>query len=195
MGVWEIRMTFITKVDWKVDVSKLKADLETILTHCPWPEEDFEKKTSGNQIGLTHRPGAEFPWLDASGSLANRETGEIYAKESDFTVINELVPEYTKKIIESLSKHLSTSFGRIRIMRLMPKTGLSIHADMEQRYHFVLDTNPYALFGNYTGNSEMQAECFHIPADGFCYKVDTTKPHFVYNGGWEPRIHLVICEA
>jgi hypothetical protein len=44
-------------------------------------------------------------------------------------------------------------------------------------------------------DSDVSAKCYHIPADGYFYKVDTTKDHFVYNGGWEPRIHLVICEA
>jgi hypothetical protein len=80
-------------------------------------------------------------------------------------------------------------------MRLMPKTGLSIHADVEQRYHFVLNTSPAALFGEYIGDADLAAKCYHLPEDGHFYHVDTTKPHFVYNGGWEPRIHLVICKV
>jgi hypothetical protein len=75
-------------------------------------------------------------------------------------------------------------------MRLMPKTGLSVHADSSVRYHFVLKTNPHAYIAH---TFQAGALCFHIPADDTFYKVDTTKHHFVYNGGHEPRIHLVVC--
>jgi hypothetical protein len=109
--------------------------------------------------------------------------------------MNPAIGDYTKNILAQLSEHVNCRFGRIRYMRLMPKTGLSIHTDKEQRYHLVLDTHKGALFGHYTGEDPEIAKCYHIPADGYFYKVDTRMPHFVYNGGWEPRIHLVICEA
>ena len=80
-------------------------------------------------------------------------------------------------------------------MRLMPKTGLTVHADFEMRYHYALVTNPNAFFGEKGGENDVAATCYHIPADGNFYRVDTTRHHFVYNGGWEPRIHLVICRA
>jgi len=49
--------------------------------------------------------------------------------------------------------------------------------------------------GEAVNDNELSAKCYNIPADGSFYRVDTTKEHFVYNGGWEPRIHLVICSA
>jgi hypothetical protein len=188
-------MNFITKLNFTADILQMKLDLNTLLEHCPWPEEDYKRKSGGNQIGISYRPDAVDPWLDADGSLFDKQTMTVLGKESDFTEINNLVPAYTKGILEKLSQAENTKFGRIRFMRLMPKRGLSIHADMEQRFHFVLDTNPYALFGEYTGDTDLQAKCYHIPCDGHFYRVDTTRNHFVYNGGWEPRIHLVICEA
>ncbi len=188
-------MSFITKLNYTADHKQMFNDLEYLLSIRTWPSEDFVKKTSGNQLGIKHRQLAEDIWTDGQGSLINRETGEVLGKESDFTEYNPHLPEYTKSILENLSKVEGVKFGRIRYMRLMPKSGLSIHADSEQRYHFVLDTNPYALFGHYTGNDPQVASCYHIPADGHFYKVDTTQSHFVYNGGWEPRIHLVITEA
>jgi hypothetical protein len=195
MGFWEIRMSFITKLEHTADHGKMMADLETILALRSWPSEDFVKKSSGNQIGITHRPGAKDQWLDADGSLVNRATGEVLALEKDFSEFNDLLPEYTRKILEDLKLKENATFGRIRYMRLMPKTGLSIHADVEQRYHYVIKTTPAALFGEYVGQEDLAAKCYHIPADGHFYHVDTTKPHFVYNGGWEPRIHLVICKT
>jgi uncharacterized RmlC-like cupin family protein len=80
-------------------------------------------------------------------------------------------------------------------MRLMPKTGLTVHADFETRYHYVIKTNPNAFFGEKIEENEVAAVCYHMPADGHFYHVDTTRPHFVYNGSFEPRIHLVICKV
>lgn len=188
-------MTFIEKLDITANIQQMKDDLNHYLSYTGWPKEITDKQIPGNQLGLSFRPGASNIFLDAIGGLYNKQTGECLGRESDFTEINPAVPEYTKKTLQRLSSDLGVKFGRIRYMRLMPKTGLSIHADDEQRYHFVLDTNPYALFGRYTGGPNTVADCYHIPMDGHFYKVDTTQHHFVFNGGWEPRIHLVICQA
>jgi len=186
---------FITKTNFSVNLDQVKEDLNSLLSVQTWPEIDFHKKLPGNQLGITYRPNAEDIWLDASGSLYDKNTHQFTGKESDFTEWNEHLSSYTKSIIEQLAEHENTKFGRIRFMRLMPKTGLSVHPDFEQRYHLALETNKYAYFGEHVGSPEISAKCYHIPADGYFYKVDTTREHFVYNGGWEPRIHLVICEA
>jgi len=102
------------------------------------------------------------------------------------------VPEYTKNKILELAEVEGINIGRVRYMRLLPKTGLTVHRDFEQRYHYVFDTNPNSFFGFKT-HGDVSAECYHMPQSEFFYKVDTTLDHFVYNGGWEPRIHLVIC--
>lgn len=188
-------MNFITKLEFTADHSQMLADLEKILLMCPWPSEDFVRKSSGNQIGITHRNGAVNQWLDSAGSLINRTTGEVIAKEENFSNFNDFLPEYTRQTLKNLKIAQDADFGRVRYMRLMPKTGLSIHTDTEQRFHYVLKTSPGALFGEYTGSGQVAATCYHIPADGHFYHVDTTRPHFVYNGSWEPRIHLVICKT
>jgi len=188
-------MNFIQRLEYTANLDQMKADLDTLLAKTPWPTENFVSKSSGNQIGVTYRIGARDIILDASGSLYNKEKRLFVAKEADFTEINPDVGQYTKNILAILAEQEHTKFGRIRYMRLMPKTGLSIHADFEMRYHYVLETNGYALFGDAGPDTELAAKCYHIPADGHFYKVDTTREHFVFNGGWEPRIHLVICEA
>jgi hypothetical protein len=114
-------------------------------------------------------------------------------KETDFTEWNS-VGAYTKSVIDELATSMGVKFGRIRYMRLLPKTGLSVHPDFEPRYHLVLKTNPYAYYLDCTPDNEVQAKCYHIPADGFFYKVDTLRNHSVFNGGWENRIHLVLTE-
>jgi len=188
-------MNIIKKLEYTSHLDRMKEDLNNLLLVVPWPKEDFDLKLPGNQLGVSYRRGAKDIILDASGSLYDKQQQKFIAKESDFTEINLGVGEYTRSMIANLAQKENTVFGRIRYMRLMPKTGLSIHADFEMRYHYVLETNKYALFGDATPDSELSAKCYHVPADGHFYKVDTTREHFVFNGGWEPRIHLVICEA
>lgn len=183
--------SFIEKTNVYADLTAMKNELFSITNQIGWPKKlDAQGKTlSSNQIGLNHRPGAENQFLDNVGSLM----AQTVAKETDFTEYNEMIGEITKQALENLSRIESVKFGRIRYMLLPEKSGLTVHTDTEIRYHYVLETNPNAFFGERIEDSELAAKCYHIPADGYFYRVDTTRPHFVYNGSREPRIHLVIC--
>ena len=176
---------FIKPLELTADVDLLQANFDQILAMTKWGIE--------NQIGLSYRKGATDIWKDCIGSLYDRESGVDIANEHDFTELNANIPEYLKAKLEELAIIENIKLGRIRFMRLMPKSGLTVHADTSVRYHFVLKTNPYAYIAHTFHAGNVSALCFHIPADGNFYKVDTTKPHFVYNGGQEPRVHLVIC--
>jgi len=74
----------------------------------------------------------------------------------------------------------------------MPRSGLSVHMDDESRYHLVIKTNPFCYM--FEVNSSNVPIGTHMPADGYFYWVATTEPHFVYNGSFDDRIHLVINE-
>lgn len=190
-------MNFIEKLNFSADLSIMTSDLDTFINSNPWPDTTYmlnDKKYHANQLGLTHRKDCDNPLGDAGGNLIDPKSGLFISKESDFTEWNN-VGSYTKDVISKLSQFTGEQFGRIRYMRLMPKTGLSVHADFEVRYHYVFKTNKYAYFGDSTVDNDISAKCYHIPSDGFFYRVDTTREHFVFNGGWEPRIHLVICSS
>jgi len=148
-----------------------------------------------NQIGLNYRPNATNTWTDAVGGLFDRTTKQRIGYEKDFTVYNK-IPSYLLKQFNLLKQQENCNFGRIRLMRLTPRSGLSVHQDYETRYHFVVDTNPKSFFCFNTGdttNLNVQAHCYHIPKDGQWYHIDTKQTHWVYNGGDTDRIHLVIC--
>lgn len=177
---------FIKKLELTADLAKIEQDLDYILTLTSWGSE--------NQIGLTHRKIVEGDiWKDCVGSLYNRETGEDIANESEFTEINPNIPNYILSKIQELAQAENFKLGRVRLMKLPSKAGLTVHADTSVRYHLVLKTNPTAYMAQAFTAGNIGAICFHMPADGYFYKVDTTKHHFVYNGGLEPRVHLVIC--
>lgn len=184
-------MNFISKTNVQANVEKLRADLDILLAqNNGWPEEDFDLKMPGNQLSATHRPGEDV-WTDGTGNLWDPVKQQFIATEADFSEYNPYLGSHTINFLEELALKEGVKFGRIRYMRLVPKKGLSIHKDFDFRYHLVLNTNAGALFGEIT-QGDVKAVCYHLPADGYAYKVDTTREHFVYNGGWEDRIHLVI---
>ena len=162
---------FIEKIDYKVDLDRMLQDLQYVESIAEWPDKRFTKngrEYHANQIGLNFREGAELPWYDANGSLYNKTEKSFLAREQDFTEWNP-VGAYTK-------------------------TGLSIHPDAEPRYHIALQTSPRALFLDCTQEGDVMAKAYHIPADGYFYKVNTLREHTVFNGGWDPRIHLVLSD-
>jgi len=146
-----------------------------------------------NQIGLKHRPGCVDQWKDGIKSLYNSLEKKKTSLEHEYSIWNDQCPPYTRSILEDLSNAECVTWGRVRFMLARSKTGLSMHTDAEPRYHLVLSTNINAIFGECFTDKDMRTIGYHIPADGHWYKVDTTREHFVYNGGWEPRIHLVAC--
>jgi len=186
-------MKFIEQTDFKVNLDWAIQDMEEILDHFNF---DWQNgSVLGNSIGLNHRPGAENPYLDNFGSLYDKEQGKFVAKETDFCEWVPGMPSYTKEIIEELAEREKFNIGRVRYLRLQKRSGLSVHIDMEPRYHLVLKTHPNAFIGKTVQGEEHAALCYHMPADGHFYRADTEQEHFVYNGSWEDRIHLVIAAA
>lgn len=175
---------FIEKLNFTADVLKVRKDLETILTKTSW---GFEK-----QIGLTYRPGATNLWKDSTGSLYDRKNKVELIKENEFTEFNKDTPEYLTSLLDNFAKFQNIEIGRARFMCLEPKKGLTVHSDNSERYHLVVATNENSYIANTMKSSQIAAICYKLPVDGFMYRVDTTKEHFVYNGGDDNRIHLVI---
>jgi hypothetical protein len=179
----------ITKINFVVDIDQVNADLSIMLKHFHWT---LPTSPVHNQIGLRHRPSAENIWLDASGSLYNKELKRFTGQEGEFSEWNPYLPNYTKSILEQFMIFENIKIGRARFMLAPPRHGLTVHKDFEKRYHLVLRTNPNAFFGEKVDEGDLVAKCYHLPADGHFYKVDTTKEHFIYNGGTEDRIHMVL---
>lgn len=176
---------FIEKLNLEVDLLQVQNDLESILGQTTWEPE--------NQIGIRHRPAATDQWKDGTKWTYDTVNKKKLADEIDFSCWNSNCPQYTRSLLEQLSVLESTTWGRIRFMKLLPKQGLTMHKDNGFRYHLVLETNPNAIFAECFTDKDYRSIGYHIPADAYWYKIDTSREHFVYNGGWKPRIHLVAC--
>jgi len=176
---------FITKLGDSVDLNQVKLDLEHMLSLTAWEP--------NNQIGIRHRKNSTDQWKDCTGWIYNSIDKKVLATEKDFDQWNDQCPSYMRSMLESLADNNGIRWGRIRLMRLMPKTGLTMHRDDGYRYHLVIETNPNSIFGECFEKMPFRSICYHVPADSHWYKVNTAKEHFVFNGGWTPRIHLVAC--
>jgi secreted Zn-dependent insulinase-like peptidase len=178
---------FIEKIkNINVNLDQVVQDLNWVLTQTDWLPE--------NQIGLVHRLGSQDNlWKDCVGSLYDKERKIETISENEFTEFNADVPIYTKKILNQLAEQENFKLGRVRYMLLESKKGLTVHYDTSERYHLVIETNPYAYVAHTAKTNSVKALCYHLPKDGWFYRVNTRQEHFVYNGGTEPRIHLVIC--
>ena len=108
---------------------------------------------------------------------------EKFVNESAYKIFEPLLMEtYFKNVYEVLKKHFK--IGRLRVLKLEPRTSLSYHRDPENRLHIPIVTNPGALM-------IVNNECVHMPADGTVYQMKTTNYHTALNGGDKARVHLV----
>lgn len=183
---------FIEKLSLTSDVTRINSELTELLSVAPW--------TAKNQIGLTCRPNSDNCWYDSIGNLYDRANSNYSAKEADFTQWNVDTSYYVRQQLELLKSTQNIQLGRARFMKIASHRGLSVHRDDEIRYHLVLQTNPMAYVAHRVVETNgicdlpTTAICYHMPADGHWYKMDTLQTHWVYNGGLQDRIHLVVCK-
>ena len=174
---------FVSQIsEIEVDPERMIADYEVCKTLSGWSENEPYR-----QIGLRHRPTTEDnKWWESEGSLFSRGISEV-----DFSVWNEQTPSYTRYKVEEICDHLNFEIGRVRYMNTPPQFGLKVHFDTAKRLHFVIKTNPDAHLFHKIPNTETLKH-YHLKVSQNFYLIDTTQWHFVYNSGYQDRIHLVI---
>ncbi len=173
------------------DILKLKKDLDKILkikrfgtpgvTHfgaIPINQIPNDKNSiKGNNIR-----GKYWTIADDTGREVSRD---IDIEEYKYT---QLVPEfentYFKEVYEILSKKFK--LGRVRLLLKEPRSTLSWHKDPECRLHIPIITNKGC-------SMVIENVAKHLPADGKVWITNNTKYHNFFNGGEQPRIHLVAC--
>lgn len=162
--------------EYRFDYEKAKTDVLRILG-----EQNFI-----SQIGLTHSDRElteEQKILESTGSIFDYENKSYKFKETDFTIFNDRYKDtYLYEMYQTLP-----NIGRFRIMTMDGPKCYTLHKDLSQRYHFVIETNPDCLF-LFPDVRQM----FHIPKDENLYIVDTRYRHTFVNGSRRRRIHIVM---
>ena len=198
---------FLTKTSNYIDLNELKTSMLHVLKYAHWPDvPSFPVDLETISINLKRIPSVlqEDKWNSLSGRIVDVNTGAKLVNQHEYTVWNEEVPRYIRKIVRKLERAYNFQSGRVRLSNLRPLQCLHSHADNEQRFHLAILTNPSAFFYNGTGrqpNSQYSSIAdlknfsgvgYHIPADGFFYKSNTMLPHTAVNTGKSDRIHLVV---
>jgi hypothetical protein len=159
----------LSRTDIRVDLERMRALVAPL-----------QPLYRGNRLFVTSRPGAADPLHDGDGWLPEGES------EAAFTVLNE---PFRGSAIEELLNALPCRYGRVRLMVMPPRSSLSFHRDDSTRLHLAIHTNPGCYLIERQGDSGVY---YHVPADGFLYRMDTRLVHSAVNCSREPRLHLVI---
>ena len=177
--------------DLTFDISKLRADLKTIL-----------EKSKYQTLGITNFaaiPMNKIPGDNSSIEGHNvrgiywtkpDESGKEVARDKpiDEAKYTEITSQFKNTYFEEVYKILRSKFklGRVRVLLKEPRSTLSWHKDPEPRLHIPIITNPGCLM-------VIENVAKHMPADGSVWITNNTKYHNAFNGGEENRIHLVAC--
>ena len=173
----------IQKLDYRFEIDELQDALDYILALA-----DIDRM---QQIGLTHITGLyNDKWYQSCGSLVNTIVNGLLVKktfpmtESDFPqIIEEVKSTYFYHVYTTLSTEFK--IGRMRIMKMKPWACLTWHHDTSKRIHIPIISNP----GN---RIAIDDGCYHLPANGDVYLVNTAKNHSAFNGGTQDRYTLLI---
>jgi len=171
------------------DIGELRSALTEVLTRIDY--DDTYGEWGFGVLPVTRRPGTEGrDAVDLSGRYWIRPDDSYteIARDDlvDETAYTELVPEFAGTYFEHVLAQLRavTAIGRVRINLKQPFNANSWHRDPEPRLHIPIHTNPGCVF-------VVNHFCTHLPADGSTYFTDTRGYHSAFNGGDDPRIHLV----
>ena len=113
----------------------------------------------------------------------------IVLNESDgglFTGKYTTIPKFQNTALGTILEELG-EIGEARLLLLESGDSYTAHTDPDDRFHLVIETNPYS----YIMDIE-QERMIHLPANGIVWHMDTSKKHLAGNYGGTPRIHLNI---
>ena len=157
------------------------------LYHILDPALKDERFLKSQQIALSSSNGEDF--FDGLGSLYDYDLKKMTRNTSDYTILNKTLQSSPLADIFDVAKEVAykagRNIGRIRLMRLKPKTCLSLHVDLDEwRLHIPLNTNPGAFF-------VVNNRVLRMPKQGSLYLLNTRDPHTAVNASFQIRDHLV----
>ncbi|MCB0379441.1 MAG: hypothetical protein KDD33_13185 [Bdellovibrionales bacterium] len=165
----------IEKLNYNFELPLIQKEVEEILNQVPLD--------SDQQVMLSCRPNSSAPNTEGKGSIYDKQNKKYIFQQSEFTEFN---PNFRGGYLEKLWKEFPFSIGRFRIAVLPRHRCYSLHMDREPRFHIAVFTHErsFILF-------EKDPQWYHIPADGFLYKMETCYFHTAMNAGFDKRVHLL----
>lgn len=156
-------------------------DYNQICLNAPAHDPDNHQAGQGSLVYDWDR--SEQVWNESKGTydwIVPPRTHPL--KESDFT---ETTTCFRGTVFEDLLMMIKTHYevGRVRIMKLKPKTCLTWHQDNSARLHYPFLTNEGCKM-------IIDDEVRHMPANTW-WHTETTKFHTAINASRESRLHVV----
>jgi len=173
------------KTEIQYDIEHVLLEYETLFWHTT-SEEWYESEGGGTQLCIQSYADRRnyvdgyidsHPYTNGCGSMSRFPDRE----EQGYNQLNTVFKD-------TIFQDIVEGHFRARFMTMVMHSTYSVHQDKAPRLHLALDTHPNAYFF-----WPEHKEFVHIPADGFVYWVDTTKPHTFVNAGPD-RTHLVMVE-
>ena len=156
------------KTNIKVDLESLKQDF--LINQNIW-------NRTKNRICLNNHDGID-------------DYKENAGQRFIYTEYKYMNTAFKNTIWEETLNLIPNKIARARVMIMKYESVLNIHRDIECRWHLALFTDPACVFYDYESNTT-----FHIPADGYFYRIDTRRLHTTFNATSNfDRVHLVVNE-
>lgn len=161
-------------------VDDLRKDLDTALSRTP-----FDKT---NQLNLTSLTDTDQNPYDYAGSLYDYSKSGFIHHESDFKYFVQSYKDLIFfRIYQDLLRFLPFPIGRMRLLKLPPRSCYTMHRDNGLRFHLAITTSPHSFI------VYKEHGAYSVPVDGKVYCTNTLKDHTAINGSIdEDRIHLVL---
>jgi len=121
---------------------------------------------------------SQLDWANSKRLVLNKSDGGLFTGK--YTTL----PRFQNTAIGAVLEELG-EIGEARLLKLDSGDSYTAHTDPDDRYHLVIETNPYS----YIMDIE-QEKMIHLPVNGTVWHMDTSKKHLAGNFGGTPRIHL-----
>jgi len=160
---------YFREVDYQIDEKAFQEEVTYILSHRFIPRDWLQ--ISLQTINEDGKP--EDDWDVTIGRLSKHDHKEPDVRYLlwDTPAINEMISRF--------------GFYRCRLVKSPPKTSLTWHYDLSDRFHVPLVTNLGC-------NMVIEDQCFHLPAFKLFW-TNTKRMHTSYNVSSEWRTHILGC--
>ena len=135
----------MSAIEKLIEIKNVDQTYQLLLQHINNP-----KFSKWKQLAITSSDGNNL--FDGAGSLYDYQKKEFIAHTEQFTKINEVFSGTEVEVLYNgvknfASEKYNVNIGRVRLMRLEPKTCLTYHIDLEEfRFHIPLVSNNKCFF-------------------------------------------------